>query len=53
MDMIESAADYDRRAVPFLQDAGLIGIELGTNRWGKGVISVFRAVNEVNEIRRQ
>ncbi len=32
MDMIETAADYDRRAVPFLQDADLIRMELGTNR---------------------
>ncbi len=53
MDMIESPPDDDRRAASFLPDADLISIELGTNRRGERGISVFRAVNEVNEIHRQ
>ncbi len=53
MDMIRRAADYDRPAVSFLQDADLVRMELGTNRRSKRGISVFRAANEVNEIHRQ
>jgi len=51
--MVGRPTDDDGRAVPILENAGLIRVELGADGRRQTGSSVFRAVNEVDEIHRQ
>ena len=49
--MIGNTANEQSRALPFVQNAGLVGEEVGADLWNKDWLAVFGAIDQMNQIR--